>query len=607
MESTSDSGLTVAIQNSDEHSYWAFGQIAVSSGGGWLFYRPNYHDCGDTVANINFTNVRRVAQQNLAVGLRLDTESYPPTTDPTNTPVPDRRPGPTNTPTPTNTPGGVPGPFPSTGVLDDFNRSNGPLGADWGGDTASHTIVSNQLDVGPGEDAYWRGSSFGSDQEVYLTLTSIDPNGTEIGLILKSQSATDFNAGLIDVLYDPVGKRVQVWTFQVPQGWIQRGANLPVTFVNGDRFGARALATGEVEVYRNGILVGERSVSAWPHSGAGGYIGLFMLSASNTIGDDFGGGSVSSSPAPTTTNTPLPVPTNTATATDTPLPVPTNTATPTDTPLPAPTNTATATDTPLPIPTNTATPTDTPLPVPTNTATATDTPLPVPTNTATPTDTPLPAPTNTATATDTPLPIPTNTATATNTPTSVPGGFPSTGVLDGFNRADGALGANWSGNTSDYRIIANRLDVGTTEDIYWNVTSFGPDQEAFVTLDVIDPDASEIGLVLKSQSNNGFTPGLVDVVYNPAGQVIQVWTFTDSKGWIQSGSDIAVTFSEGDRYGARAKPDGQVEVYRNGTLVGTRDLIGWPFAASGGYVGIFNLNAGSAVLDDFGGGTASDP
>jgi hypothetical protein len=72
-------GKDETIQNSDEHSYWDLNQTAVSSGGGWLNYRPNYHGCGDTVSNIDFTNVLRVAQQNLAVGLKLDEEPYTPT------------------------------------------------------------------------------------------------------------------------------------------------------------------------------------------------------------------------------------------------------------------------------------------------------------------------------------------------------------------------------------------------------------------------------------------------------------------------------------------------------------------------------------------------
>ena len=50
---------------------------------------------------------------------------------------------------------------------------------------------------------------------------------------------------------------------------------------------------------------------------------------------------------------------------------------------------------------------------------------------------------------------------------------------------------------------------------------------------------------------------------------------------------------------------GQVKVYRNGTLLATRDVTGWPYYAEGGYIGLWFINAGDAVLDDFGGGTAA--
>ena len=67
-----------ATTTSDERAYWNLGQTAVTSVGGWSTYRPNYHGCGDTVANIDFTNTLRTAQENLAVGLRLDGElSHP--------------------------------------------------------------------------------------------------------------------------------------------------------------------------------------------------------------------------------------------------------------------------------------------------------------------------------------------------------------------------------------------------------------------------------------------------------------------------------------------------------------------------------------------------
>ena len=67
-----------------------------------------------------------------------------------------------------------------------------------------------------------------------------------------------------------------------------------------------------------------------------------------------------------------------------------------------------------------------------------------------------------------------------------------------------------------------------------------------------------------------------------------------------------VTFVSGDRFGARAKANGMVEVYRNGTLLATRDVTGWPYYANGGYVGLWFIGVNNCtVVDDFGGGTTT--
>ena len=67
----------------------------------------------------------------------------------------------------------------------------------------------------------------------------------------------------------------------------------------------------------------------------------------------------------------------------------------------------------------------------------------------------------------------------------------STEILDDFNRINGLLGSNWSGDTANYKIASNQLDVGTSQDIYWNGEIFGIDQEAFITLSKIDHTATE--------------------------------------------------------------------------------------------------------------------
>src|SRR5690606_41095189 len=71
-------------------------------------------------------------------------------------------------------------------------------------------------------------------------------------------------------------------------------------------------------------------------------------------------------------------------------------------------------------------------------------------------------------------------------------------------------------------------------------------------------------------------------------------------------SDL-VTFENGDRFGARAKANGTVEVYQNNTLIATRDVSSWAYADEGGYIGLWFEGANSMVVDDFGGGDMVTP
>jgi hypothetical protein len=247
-----------------------------------------------------------------------------------------------------------------------FNRSNGPIGSNWSGSTSGYAINGNALDVGSGGDIYWVASSYGSDQEAYVTFTTIDGNAEEINLILKAQGSL-WDAGILEAYYNPSNHTASVWTYESSQGWVKHGGDISVTFSNGDEFGARAYADGTVEVYKNGSLVGTRDVSSWSDHANGGRIGLWMVNANDMVLDDFGGGELSSSgPTPTPTQTPD-----------------------------------------------------------------------------------LPS-------------------------------FPQTGVQDNFNRANGPIGSNWAGETSDYLIASNRLEVDTHGgEILWQPSAYGADQEAW--------------------------------------------------------------------------------------------------------------------------------
>ncbi|MFN3983253.1 MAG: hypothetical protein ACK4SA_22985, partial [Caldilinea sp.] len=196
--------------------------------------------------------------------------------------------------------------FPYTPVRDNFNRADGAIGANWGGQSARFAINSNQLNVTAAglSTVHWSSQSFGPNQEAFFTFTNIAANAEEVGLLLKLNGASAANANMsaINVNYDrrPGQNNIQIWTHQTGQGWRLRATFPGVTFNMGDQLGARTLADGTVNVYRNGVLLGAASVLGgaapqWPAALAagGGRIGIYYVTPANSVSvDNFGGGDV---------------------------------------------------------------------------------------------------------------------------------------------------------------------------------------------------------------------------------------------------------------------------------------------------------------------------
>jgi hypothetical protein len=192
-------------------------------------------------------------------------------------------------------------------------------------------------------------------------------------------------------------------------------------------------------------------------------------------------------------------------------------------------------------------------------------------------------------------------------------------VLDDFNRADGALGADWAGNTGtdNFAILNQEVQVLLDGSVYWNAATFGGDQEAFVTLTKMEPTASEQALILKFGGANTPTNNraqLIKVVYEDGNSSVQIWTKEDRQAWVLQAA-FGATFADGDIMGARAQADGTVSVFHNGALIGSHNLKSgaapWADAliAGGGRNGVwywgidFATTGIDARFDDFGGGT----
>src|SRR2546426_7508013 len=92
--------------------------------------------------------------------------------------------------------------------------------------------------------------------------------------------------------------------------------------------------------------------------------------------------------------------------------------------------------------------------------------------------------------------------------------FPTTGVLDNFNRANenplgnGTWTNPWATGDGNLRILSNVVAVvsGGFSDAYWSAASFGPDAEAFVTITTlgVTNDVYYLGVRATTGSVNGY-------------------------------------------------------------------------------------------------------
>lgn len=180
--------------------------------------------------------------------------------------------------------------FPTTPIVDSFDRPNGPLGGGWTGDVGGAAIMDSAVAFLADAPAIVAPAVYSSaTQEAYVTLKAITPTAPEHNLMLKVQGPSG-SAGHIEVGWQAASGQMFVYTYTPGVGWEQRGGPFPVTFQPGDHFGARAYANGGIEVFRNGTLVAIASVAGWPFAAAGGRIGLSSWGATQSRMDDFGGG-----------------------------------------------------------------------------------------------------------------------------------------------------------------------------------------------------------------------------------------------------------------------------------------------------------------------------
>ncbi len=187
---------------------------------------------------------------------------------------------------------------------------------------------------------------------------------------------------------------------------------------------------------------------------------------------------------------------------------------------------------------------------------------------------------------------------------------PTCPVLDNFNRADGAVGANWTQAVTTYSmplIVSNALDWPQFPSMAW-VTQFGANQEQKVK--VVGVVTAVAFLIRFANLNSGAESGYVlRVSIDPPNLAeLKVWT---------SGlaSATLIEYTNGVTLGTDVYLCAQAEGSTI-RLYGSSDGVNWSLRRSWddatfnrpGYVGLFNQNNSvPSSLDDFGAGNLSGP
>lgn len=189
--------------------------------------------------------------------------------------------------------------------------------------------------------------------------------------------------------------------------------------------------------------------------------------------------------------------------------------------------------------------------------------------------------------------------------------FPTTGVLDNFNRANATtLGTNWSvlvayGSDGDMGISSNAAynpDAGVYSYMYWNPATYGPDCECYLTLTTLVA-ADARSLVIRIQQPTGSYDGyglLVDPDPTP-----DEWTVSriDNEVWTQLGAVISQNVVNGEKIGLEAIGSDIAAYHYTGGAWSQKLTRSDATYSNAGNTGFYGTSDTAWRYDDFGGGT----
>jgi len=190
--------------------------------------------------------------------------------------------------------------FPSSGILDNFNRANeAPLAngnwtcpAQTGAGTLS--LTSNQVNSTFGSaDCYWSASTFGPDSEAFVTISTIDNVCSALFLRANNLNSTSLNGYWYEYCGVSGASNDTFTIYRIDNGSCTNIAAGTQEVASGDSIGAGAIGSSLKMYYKAaaGSWTSVVNVSDATYSGSG-RIGLHTENTTFRL-DDFGGGTVS--------------------------------------------------------------------------------------------------------------------------------------------------------------------------------------------------------------------------------------------------------------------------------------------------------------------------
>jgi len=189
--------------------------------------------------------------------------------------------------------------FPQSSVIDDFNRGDGALGANWTGDPLNESaetfvISSNQMFVNTGSPAgaYWSAATFGPNCEAYCTMVDASSGLATISLLLRLQSPGQAGVDGYQVEFDCSGNTVVAKRIS-GGGALGSSETIPAP-ADGDKVGAAVVGTTVIAYYKDGAAAWAE-VGRWTDGNvsSAGNAGVRVEYAPTSVTlDDFGAGSI---------------------------------------------------------------------------------------------------------------------------------------------------------------------------------------------------------------------------------------------------------------------------------------------------------------------------